>query len=272
MTRKFFIMIVAVLMMFACAGCGEQSSNNINTKPIGKDKLVVGLDEYFLPFGFRDESGEIVGFDVDLAKETMKRLGYEVEFKPIEWANKENELNSGNIDMIWNGLEVTDERQKNMLFTRPYMSSGQIVFVYHSNQYSLITDKSKLAGMSVGIQGDSTSEAALDLDNELKFTLKEIKIYSDTAAAFDDLTKRMVDAVIADEINGRYYIFKNGLENKIDALSISISDKGDIAVGFRKNDIRLRDEVQKTFDSMVADGTAKRISKKWFGKDLILDK
>ena len=272
MVHKILIMIVSVVILLVGAGCGEQSQNNTDTKSTGKDKVVIGFDENFPPFGFKDEAGNIDGFDVELARETMKRLNREVEFKPIDWANKENDLNSGNIDMIWNGLEITDERKQNMLFSDAYMRSGLIVFVYHTNQFSLITDKSKLAGLVVGIQSESTAETHLNVDNELRFTLKEWRKYNDNVAAFEDLANRKIDAVIADEINGRYYIFKNGLENKIDALNIPIGEEGDMAIGFKKDNVELCNEVQQAFDSIVKDGTAKRISKKWFGKDLIISK
>ena len=269
MKFKVIFLMAMVLMLLVSAGCGEQAQNTINTNSTGK-KVIIGLDESFPPFGFKDEAGNIVGFDIDLAKETMRRLGREVEFKSIDWANKENELNSGNIDIIWNGLEIIGDRERYILFSKPYMSSGQIVFVHHSNQLSLITSKSKLAGSIIGVQADSTAEAHLNLDNELRYTLKELRRYSDNAAAFEDLANRKIDAVIADEINGRYYVFRNGIDNKIDALNIPIGEEGKIAIGFRKGDTTLCEEVQQAFDSMVKDGTAKKISKKWFGKNLIL--
>ncbi|MBR2180165.1 MAG: amino acid ABC transporter substrate-binding protein [Selenomonadaceae bacterium] len=272
MKYRVIIMIFAVVMLLIGAGCGEQSQNNINTNSTAKGKIIIGFDENFPPFGFKDEAGNIVGFDIDLAKETMKRLGREVEFKPIDWSNKENELNSGSIDIIWNGLEIIGDRERYILFSKPYMKSGQIVFVHHSNQLSLITNKSKLAGSIIGVQADSTAETHLNLDNELRYTLKELRRYSDNAMAFNDLAERKIDAVIADEINGRYYVFRNGIDNKIDALDVPIGEMGEIAIGFRKDDTALCNEVQQAFDSMVKDGTAKRISKKWFGKDLILSK
>ena len=273
MKCKVLHMIVVALMLIISAGCGEQSqNNNAISNTSGKNKVVIGFDEYFPPFGFRDESGEIIGFDVELAKETMRRLGREVEFKPIDWSNKENELNSGNIDMIWNGLEIIKERRQYILFSDPYMNSGQIVFVSHTNQSEKFTDKSKLAGLVIGLQKDSTAEMRLNLDNDLRFTSKELRFYDDTTTAFNDLAERKIDAVIGDEINGRYYIFKNGLEDKIDALDIFIGDKGDIAVGFRKDSTELCSEVQQAFDSMVKDGTARKISEKWFGKNLIISK
>ena len=270
MNYKTIVMIFAAVMLLIGAGCGEQSQNNINTNSTGKDKVIIGFDENFPPFGFKDEAGNIVGFDIDLAKETMKRLDCEVEFKSIDWANKENELNSGNVDIIWNGLEIVGDRERYILFSKPYMISDQVVFVHHNSQLSLIANKSNLAGSIIGVQADSTAETHLNLDNELRYTLKELRRYSDNATAFEDLANRKIDAVIADEINGRYYVFRNGIDNKIDALNIPIGDEGKIAIGFRKSDTALCEEVQQAFDSMIKDGTAKKISKKWFGKDLIL--
>ena len=120
MKIKILFMIMVFMLSIFSGGCGEQSAKD--NEP--QKKVVVGLDESFPPFGFKDDSGKFVGFDIDLAKETMKRLNYEVEFKAIDWANKQQELDSGNIDMIWNGLEITDERKENILFTKPYLNSG----------------------------------------------------------------------------------------------------------------------------------------------------
>ncbi len=92
-------------------------------------KLVVGLDDSFPPMGFRDENNEIVGFDIDLAKEVGKRIGYEVVLQPIDWASKELELDTGNIDCIWNAFTITPERQETMLMTAPYLANNQVIVV-----------------------------------------------------------------------------------------------------------------------------------------------
>ena len=266
------LFVIAALMSIIVAGCGGQTSDNkeVPSSSGNEEKIVIGFDDNFPPFGFKDEKGEIVGFDIELAKEAMHRMGREVEFKPIVWSNKEEELNSGNIDMIWNGLEISEERQQNMIFSKPYMSSGSIIFMYHTHNPSLIVGKEKLAGLTVGVQKDSTPEMYIKNDNYLKFTIKDLKLYDDSLEAFKDLENRSIDAVVCDEINGRYYIFKNNLRNKIDPLDIQISEGGKIAIGFRKSDVDLRNEVQKALDSMIEDGTARKISEQWFGKDLIM--
>ena len=124
MKKIFALCMMLVLAVTALAGCGSNSAQKEESK-----KIVVGLDDSFPPMGFKDEKNEIVGFDIDLAKEVAKRLGREVEFKAIDWNSKEAELKSGRVDILWNGLDITDKRKENMLFSEPYMDNRQIVFV-----------------------------------------------------------------------------------------------------------------------------------------------
>lgn len=120
--------MTAVLAAGLMTGCGSDKKTEQGASG-EKNKIVIGLDDNFPPFGFHDESGELVGFDIDMAKEAAKRLGIEVEFKPIDWDSKETELNSKKIDAIWNGLSITPEREKNILFSRPYENGPQILLV-----------------------------------------------------------------------------------------------------------------------------------------------
>ena len=120
--------MAALLTATFVAGCGADKQTDKGATA-QKGKIVIGLDDNFPPFGFHDESGELVGFDIDMAKEASKRLGMEVEFKPIDWDSKETELKSKKIDAIWNGLSITPEREQNILFSRPYENGPQILLV-----------------------------------------------------------------------------------------------------------------------------------------------
>ena len=156
--------MTAVLAAGLMTGCGsdkkaEQSASG------EKNKIVIGLDDNFPPFGFHDESGELVGFDIDMAKEAAKRLGIEVEFKPIDWDSKETELNSKKIDAIWNGLSITPEPEKNILFSRPYENGPQILLVRAD---SPIQGKADLAGKIVGTQQGSTGLEAINQEPQLR--------------------------------------------------------------------------------------------------------
>lgn len=170
--------------------------------PEGKKTLVMGLDDAFPPMGYRDESNNIVGFDVDLAKAVAKKLGVELVLQPIDWSAKELELSSGNIDCIWNGLTRTDEREAAMLLSRTYLANNQVVVV---NDASGIKAKADLVGKKVGVQTGSSAETALAKD-AISSQLKETVQFADNVTALQDLKIGRVDAVVLDEIVARYYI------------------------------------------------------------------
>ena len=168
-------------------------------------KFIVGLDDSYPPMGFRDEKNEIVGFDIDLAKEVAKRMGVEVEFQPIDWDSKELELNSGKIDCIWNGMTITDERIANMFFAKPYIANEQIIIVPSS---SGITAKAQLEGKVIGLQKGSSSLDALTAD-PVSEKVKEIVEYPDNVSAYMDLQAGRIDVFVVDSVVGRYVISQN---------------------------------------------------------------
>ena len=262
---KRFLAVLALVAMTAAllTGCG----GNTAQKDTGsaKKKIVVGLDDNFPPMGFKNEKSEIDGFDIDMAKEAGKRLGREIEFKPIDWSSKEAELKSGRIDVLWNGLNITDKRKENMLFSEPYMEAKQLIFI---PQGSAIKGQADLAGKAVGMQSASTAEENLEADPQFKATLKEVKAYPDCIAAMMDLEAGRLEAIITDEVVGRYYMSKK--EGKFVALEAPVGPVGVFGIGFRKDDTALRDEIQKVLTEMKKDGTAAKISTKWFGKDITL--
>ena len=260
MKKIFALCMMLVLAVTALAGCGSNSAQKEEAK-----KIVVGLDDSFPPMGFKDEKNEIVGFDIDLAKEVAKRLGREVEFKSIDWNSKEAELKSGRVDILWNGLDITDKRKENMLFSEPYMDNRQIVFVAKNGKVS-VAGEADLAGKTIGTQSGGTTEEYFENKPELKASMKEVKYYPDYINAFMDLENGRLDAVVGDEIIGRYYISKH--PDEIQAIDTVIGTVSQFGIAFRKDDQKLRDEVQKVFDEMKDDGTVAKISEKWFAKDI----
>lgn len=260
MKKIFALCMMLVLAVTALAGCGSNSAQKEESK-----KIVVGLDDSFPPMGFKDEKNEIVGFDIDLAKEVAKRLGREVEFKAIDWNSKEAELKSGRVDILWNGLDITDKRKENMLFSEPYMDNRQIVFVAKNGKVT-VAGEADLAGKTIGTQSGGTTEEYFENKPELKSSMKEVKYYPDYINAFMDLENGRLDAVVGDEIIGRYYISKH--PDEIQAIDTVIGTVSQFGIAFRKDDQKLRDEVQKVFDEMKADGTVAKISEKWFAKDI----
>lgn len=278
--KKIGVFLLAMLMcitVFAgCASQGEsstagdsqsgsssQSQSESGAQSGEKTEFIVGLDVSFPPMGFMSEDNEIVGFDIDMAKEVAKKLGLELKLQPIDWAAKEMELNNGNIDCIWNGMTVTEEREENMLLLRPYMANNQLIVV---GKDSPIATKADLAGKIVAVQTDSSGELALNND-PIKDEVAEVVSMADYVSALNDLKIGRIDAVIIDEVVARYYVEME--PENFTIIEESLQEE-EYAIGFKKDNTEFAQQVQEAFDEVVAEGTAAEISEKWFGKDIVL--
>ncbi len=229
-----------------------------------KGYFVMGLDDAFPPMGFRDENNEIVGFDIDLAKEAAKRLGVDVKFQTIVWESKLEEINSGNIDVIWNGFSITPDREKEYLFTKPYIKNRQVIVVTAD---SPIKTKADLEGKKIGIQAGSSAQDALLADKATYEVIKDKLLeFDDNVMAMRDLKGGGLDAVVVDIIVGKYYVSKHPGEYKFLEEDFGAED---FAVGLRLTDKAFLAEMNKALDDMKADGTASQISNKWFNEDII---
>jgi polar amino acid transport system substrate-binding protein len=258
------VMISASVLLFA-GGSQDASGQDDSLKYI-KDKGVftLGLDDSFPPMGFRGDDGEITGFDVDLAKEVCKRMGVELKLQPIDWDAKILDLNSKDIDVIWNGLTITDERKQKISFSKPYIANRQIVIVQAA---SGIDTKADLAGKTIGLQMGSSADDAVNSDEATVKTLKEVVKYQDNVQALMDLETGRIDAVVVDEIMGRYYISKK--EGVYDVATEDFAAE-EYGIGFRKGELAFVAEVDRILNEMVEDGTAAAISEKWFAEDILL--
>ena len=255
-----------VLLGALLAGCSKTETPApaaATPAPAAVTKIVVGLDDNFPPMGFRDEKNELVGFDIDMAKEAAKRLGLEVSFKPIDWSAKEAELSGKRVDVLWNGLTITEERKANILFTKPYLENRQIVVV---TEKSDIKAKADLAGKIVGVQDGSSAVEAVQKDEAAAKSIKELKKFGDNVTALMDLSAGRLDALVVDEVVGRYYTSKKPGEYRVLDENFGTEDYG---VGTRKDDTELMAKIEKAMDDMKADGSAATISTKWFGKDIL---
>lgn len=230
------------------------------------DKLVLGFDDTFVPMGFKDENGEYTGFDIELAKAISEKLGEEIEFQPIDWSMKETELANGNIDFIWNGYSVTEERKEKVEFSKTYLNNRQIIITLADSK---VKTKADLKDAKVAAQNASSAVNAIEADGNIISTFKDGKVitFDTNNEALMDLEAGRVDAVVADEILAKYYMNGRGAE-KYNVLEEDFGVE-DYAVGMRKDDKELVEKFNKAFDEVVADGTAGQISKKWFGEDII---
>ena len=223
--------------------------------------LIVGFDQDFPPMGFIGDDGEYTGFDLELAQEAAKRLGLEYKPQPIAWDSKDMELESGNIDYIWNGFTMTG-REEDYTWSEPYMANTQVFVVAKD---SGIASQADLAGKVVECQIDSSAEAALQQVPDLTATFGQLLTTADYNSAFMDLEQGAVDAIAMDVVVARYQIKQRNADFVVldDTLAAE-----EYAIGFKKGNTELRDKVQKTLEEMAADGTMKEISEKWFDEDV----
>lgn len=254
MVLMSLVMALVLTMLAGCSGSGAGKEDN---------QLVIGIDDKFAPMGFRDENNEIVGFDIDYAKAAAEKMGMEATFQPIDWSAKESELNSGRIDLIWNGYTITEERKGKVLFTKPYLKNSQVVVTLADSE---ITQLSDLAGKTVGLQALSSAADALDAA-PIKSEIKTISEFPDNVLALTDLKTKRLDAVVIDEVVARYYMAKE--EGTFKLLDESLAPE-EYGIGVKKGNEELLNKLQKALDELNQDGTASEISKKWFGENKVL--
>ena len=257
------LLTLLVLGIVSLAGCSKDIvSNEDSYEKLEKQGYVVmGLDDTFAPMGFRDENGELVGFDVDLAKEVFKRAGFEVKFQPIDWSMKETELNSGNIDVIWNGYSINDERKGKVQFTQAYLEKKQIIMILSDSD---INSKADLEGKKVAVQNGSSTLEAINKEPEVVETFAggEPVLFDTNHEAIMDLEAGRSDAVVSDEVLARYYIKqKNSEDYKILEEDFGEEEYG---IGIRKEDKKLLEMLNKVLDEMKKDGSYEKIYEKWF--------
>lgn len=255
----------AIALSFSACGTDEDTSTDGGVLAEG-DTFTVGFDAEFPPFGFQ-EDGEYVGFDLDLAQEVAKRNGWEYEATPIAWDSKDMELDSGNIDVIWNGFTITPERESEYSWSKPYVDN-KIVFVVRAD--AGIETAADLAGKVVEVQADSSGLAALqNPDNaDLVSTFGSQNEVPDYNTGLMDLESGATDAVAMDSTVAGYQIKQRG-EDKFEMIDPGF-DPEQYGIGFKLGNDALRDQVQITLDEMIADGTFTTLAEKWGVEDSVV--
>lgn len=274
--KKIFALVLALLMVLSMTACGSSTPAAEPAEPAESEapeaetpaetpatpaKLVVGLDDQFPPMGFRDENNELVGFDIDLVKTVGERLGMEVELTPIDWSTKELELNGGKVDVLWNGLTITDARKETMLMSPAYIKNAQVIVVGVDSGLNTIAD---LAGKVVGLQDGSSADEAY-AECAAAGTESDLVKAAENITLFNDLKIGRIDAVVVDKVVADYYITENG-EGKLKLMDEQLADE-EYGIAFKQGNDELADTILGELAAMVEDGTAAEISTKWFGED-----
>lgn len=245
---------VGVGTLAGCGGTTTDENTDADSSTSEVTTFTVGFDAEYPPYGYKDDNGEYVGFDLDLAQEVCNRNGWELVKQPIDWSSKDMELNSGTVDCLWNGFTMTG-RESEYTFSEPYVDNS-IVFVVRAD--SDIQTKEDLAGKIVITQAGSSALTALtnEEDNDenlaLAATFGSLEQTPDYNTAFMSLESGAVDAIAVDIGVAQYQ-----LSNRPDLfrqLEEPLSTE-QYAIAFKLGNEELRDQVQATLDEMVADGT-----------------
>ncbi|KAA8373199.1 amino acid ABC transporter substrate-binding protein [Leuconostoc carnosum] len=279
--KKIIVNTIVALIFFALIGwvaiglnenSKKTSQNNQTTSQVDEwnrikktKQITIGLDDTFVPMEFRDKNGKLIGFDVDLANAVFKTMGITVKWQPIDWSMKETELNTGNIDAIWNGYTKTAAREKQVAFSETYHNATQVLVTLKKNNINHFTDmKDKVLGDQTASSGD---EGFSKYPKVLKQYVKDQKVvgYDTFDKAFNDLNAGRIDGLLIDEDYARYYVAHqpNPKNYTITVGDFPVDQTG---VGFRKSDNGLRRAVNKTLAAFKADGRMNEIEDKWFSK------
>lgn len=259
------LLLVAMLFLTACQDVRVRANQQDTWKKIEqRKKVVVGLDDSFVPMGFRKKNGALVGFDVDLAREVFKRYHINVDFQTIDWSMKETELRNGTIDLIWNGYTVNPERKKTVAFSNVYLINNQVLV---SKRKSGIKDAQDMRGKILGVQSSSSGYDVLENQpNLLKKYVKNVIQYDTFNNAFLDLNAGRIQGLLIDSVYANYYV-----AHEPDPESYRIDNVGfkaeDFAVGMRKGDKTLKKKINNALTEMARDGSLQKLAKKWFGND-----
>ena len=264
MKKAIAIAAAALMLLTLLAGCGNNAATPDNGEQTQTKTFTVGFDAEFPPYGYQDENGEYVGFDLDLAAEVCARNGWELVKKPINWDSKDMELETELIDCIWNGFTINGREDK-YTWSTPYVDNSQVVVV---GKESGIASYADLAGKIVAVQADSSALAALteneDGSNEENIALAEsfekLVEVPDYNTAFMNLEAGAVDAIAMDIGVAQYQLEQRGDAFVILDGTLAAEQYG---IGFKLGNTELRDAVQKTLDEMAADGTFAKIAEKW---------
>lgn len=253
--KALSVLMTAVMAATLLTGCGSGSDDTTFT---------VGFDAEYPPYGYMDENGEYTGFDLELAEAVCELEGWTLVKQPIAWDSKDNELNSGSIDCIWNGFTING-REDDYTWSDPYVDNSQVIVTAEDSGITELTD---LAGKIVGVQAAS---AALDVlsDEEgqkaLADTFGALQEFGDYNTAFAELEAGSVDAIAMDIGVAQYQIDSRGggyiiLEDHLNAEQYGI--------GFKLGNTELRDKVNADLQTLKENGTFDELAEKYGLSDM----
>ena len=252
MRKRIITMLLTGVMCLSLVGCGSSGGDGEISEIKDKGALVVGITD-FEPMDYKDENGEWVGFDADMAKAFAERLGVTVQFTEIDWDNKALELDSGTIDCVWNGMTLTDEVKSAMECSNPYCNNAQVVIV-PSDKADQYKDVASLGSLNFAVEAGSAGEEQAKA-HSLNYTAVQ-----NQAGALMEVASGTSDAAIIDSLMAAAMVGEGTSYDNL-TYTVPLNDE-EYGVGFRKGS-NLKDELNQFFKDSYADGTMKTIAEKY---------
>ena len=270
MIKKKFLRFCTCSLSILFMSCTQKASDPKQDnweKYQQQNSITVGFDNTFVPMGYEEKNGQYSGFDIDLAKLVSEKLGIQVHFQPIDWDMKETELQNGTIDAIWNGYSATDERREKVAFTIPYMQNTQVIVSKKTSNIRSVEDmKDKVLGAQTGSSGYLDFEAQPELlKNHVKN--QDADQYQSFNEALIDLKNDRIDALLIDRVYANYYLTSEGIMDDYEIFPAGFESES-FAVGVRKSDKTLQEQLNQAFVALYQEGKFQEISQKWFGENI----
>lgn len=276
--KKIIALILALLMMSAVfVGCGsdtagEATADEATADQAGSDydyvkangSLKIGYTVYD-PMNYTDENGEFVGFDTEYAKAVCEKLGVEPEFIEINWDTKEVNLNAKDIDCIWNGFTITEEREEQLDFTSPYILNKQVVVIRKADA-DKYKDTASLASANITAEKASAGESAIKDDENLKnAAYVESDVQTSALMAVKAFTS---DACVVDYTVAYAMVGEGDYADLmvVEGLDLAVEEYG---IGFRSGS-DLVEKVNQITSELISDGTFDAIAQKYDLQDNLI--
>ena len=258
MKKYLALILTAIMVVTVFTACGSSSSSESSDGAADYGEGYVfkhGFDLDYPPYSYRNDDGEIGGFDVEMAQAVCEYYGWEYEAVPFNWDAKDAELQAGSCDVIWSGFTLNG-REDDYLWSKPYSDNTQMIMVPEDSDIKTLED---LAGKKVGVQ---TATSAYDMLNdeegqkELADTFGSLEVYETYTIAFNDLQAGAIDAVAIDVTSGNFLMSNAEGYKFLDEVLSSEQ----YAIGFRKDDTELCNMINDALDALAADGTVDKIA------------
>lgn len=280
MKKIISVILAAAAIAAMFVGCTGSSSSDTSSKASqsstsddwsyieNKGEMVIGIT-YFEPMNYKDDNGELTGFETEFATKVCNKLGVKPVFQKIDWDSKEVELNSKTIDCIWNGLTITDERKENMTLSVPYMENKQVM-VSKADNASKFSSADSLSGKTVVAEKKSAGEEVAQ-GNEF-FKKADYVSVDSQAKALLEVKSGTADVAVID-----YVMSIGSLGEGTDYSDLKVVEGNDFAkeqygVALRKNSSKTEQKLNDAIQAVADDGDLEKIAEKYKLQDLLLVK